>query len=196
MNWYWVVDCSNTVQHPYVSTVDNSGDLGYEYWHFTIGQAIKQWDKRLWIGTTKSEYDGSPDDVLQSHFDAPIYSRQLREALDDAYVTGIQYLPIEVRRLNSGKIGGFSIANILNMPPALHLELSDYDVFPNDYFFEKDRGRIRILRKAVLISGHLRGYDIIRLKEYSVCIYASERFKTLFETKKFTGYSFHEVKVV
>lgn len=193
MKWFWVVDCDNTVKNPFVA---DSEDLkGVNEWDLCIGKSMRDWDAAAWFQAKKPKNDGNPDDILQNALGLPIYSARLQNALKKSGVRGIQYLPIKVLRPNGSLIDGFAIANILNLIPALDLEKSDYDLFPNDYFLPERRGQFRAIRKAVLRRASLSEHDIIRLKEFELNIYVSERFKKVFEEGKFTGYSFHECEL-
>lgn len=196
MRWYWVVECDNTVADPLVTDSDNLEALGFDEWDFREGHRIDNWFTSLFVKAQEPENDGDPDDVLQTHLGIPIYSGRLRVALEQANINGIQYLPIKVLRPNGEQIKGFSIANILHLVPALDLDKSDYDVYPDDYFLPERRGLVSGVRKGVLKANELENHDIIRLKKYEVRIYISEKFKDVFEKNSFTGYSFHEVKVV
>lgn len=189
--WYWTVDCSNTVEDPLVA---GKADLkGFEWWDFQRGQLIENWDETAWFQAEKPQDDGDPDDVLQDHLDIPIYSARLRQALDKARITGIQYLPVRVLHYDGTPIEGFAIANILNLLPALDFEKSDYDLYPDDYFLPERRGRVRAVRLPVLRYKVIEGYDIFLLQGWEE-IYVSERFRNLFVANGFTGYSFYEVK--
>lgn len=193
MKWYWPVGCDNTVKNPFVS---DSGDLrGFEYWDFAKGKDIEPWDDTTWIKASAPENDGDPDDVLQNHLGLEIYSLRLRDTLINSGITAIQYLPIRVLRPDDRLLSGFAIANILNVVSALDPAKSIVERYPEDYFLPDRRGNIRSLRKVSLKQENLDRYDIVRLKEYEVNIYVSERFKNAFEFGGFTGYSFHEVDV-
>ena len=52
------------------------------------------------------------------------------------------------------------------------------------------------IRIFVSKKKNLEGYDIIRLKEYKQSFFVSEKFKNIFQSNKFTGYSFREVELV
>lgn len=197
MRWYWVVECDNTVSDPLVTDSDNLETLGFDEWDFRKGIRIdiNTWPTSVFVKALNSEDDGEPDDVLQTHLGIPIYSERLRIALEEANIAGIQYLPLNVLRPNGEAINGYSIANILNLAPALDLDKSDYDVYPDDYFLPERRGLVSGVREGVLKADKLENCDIIRLEEYKVKIYASKKFKEVFENNNFTGYSFHEVKV-
>lgn len=194
MKWFWVVSCDNTVKNPYIG---NLKDLFYyqgKEYMFTKGKHIHNWDMRSYLGVKTYQDDGNPDDVLQSNIFAPIYSNRLQVALSKE-VKGIQYLPIVVKHYDNREIKGFAIANILNMVKALDLNQSDYDIRPNDYFISEKRGEIAALRKPVLIGRRILKFNIIRLYEYSGYVFVSEKFKNIFESNGFTGYSFHETKL-
>lgn len=130
---------------------------------------------------------------MQSYLGLPVYSARLRKVLDKSGFTGIQYLPIRVLRADGTPFDGFAIANILNLLPAMDYKKSDYDLYEDDYFLPARRGKVRGIRKPVLHSTVINGYDIFRLKEYKRYIIVSKRFRDIFVANNFTGYSFHEV---
>jgi hypothetical protein len=192
MKWYEPIECSNAVKNPFVANESNLEQEGYDEWDFRVGKLINKWENTVWIRATDNAHDGDPDDVLQHLLCLPIYSVRLRHALEEGGVRGIQYLPLKVYRPNDEEIKGFALINILNMVPGLDMEKSDYDVYPEDYFLSERRGHVRNIRRTVLKDDIVRGYDIIRLKEFKVAIYVSERFKEIFEKHRFTGYDFHQ----
>ena len=65
-----------------------------------------------------------PDDALQNDIAIPIYSPRLQSALQEAAITGIQFLPIHVLRLDGSEIPGFAVANIICVRPAMDMEKS------------------------------------------------------------------------
>lgn len=195
MKWYHVIRYGNPVDNPYVA---DKGDLkGVEEENLWGGIPITNWNDAAWIKASTMERDGNPDDTLQSYLHPPIYSARLRQALEDAGIGGIQYLPLHVLRPDGREILGYSIANILNLVEgALDLERSDYDVYPPDYFLPERVGKVRGVRIPVLRGEKLRGLDIVRLVEAKAGFYVSWRFKEAFEKTGCTGHSFSEVDVV
>jgi len=193
VKWYCLIDCDNTVDDPLVTDCD---DLkGHDDWDFCEGKLIEPWDGSAWLKATEPEDHGTPDDVLQNHLGLPVFSARLRRVLEQAGVGGIQYLPLQVFRPDGSKVEGYSIANLLNVVPALDRERSDFDVFPAEEPFLDRAGQVEGIRKAVLLADAIAGYDIFRLQEYPLTSYASERFKNLFLVSGFTGFGFREVKV-
>jgi hypothetical protein len=51
------------------------------------------------------------------------------------------------------------------------------------------------IKKSVLYTDKLNGFDIIRLKEYIKKIFVSEKFVKAFKKNKFKGYSFREIEL-
>jgi hypothetical protein len=193
VKWYWVVSCDQTVDDPVVA---DCADLkGFDEAALLNGQPLDSWDASAWFQATNPEDDGTPDDVLQNHLGLPIFSQRLRNALEEAGIRDIQYLPVTVIRPDGHRLTGFSIGNVLRLVPALDLQKSDYDVFPQDYFLPTRRGMVQGIRRAVLLGHALNEYDVIRLKEFKRGLYVSERFTSVFGAGRFTGYSFHEVPV-
>ncbi|HKD79392.1 MAG TPA: DUF1629 domain-containing protein [Candidatus Angelobacter sp.] len=193
MRWYWAISWGKTVSNPFVSSAE---DLkGYEDWQLERGHHIEHWDPTAWIRCTKPEWDGEPDDVLQTHLAIPIYSPRWQEVIRNARFSGIQFLPIRVLHMNGGEIPGFAIANILNIPFAMDLERSHYTMFDDDDCEPEDRGKVSGVYRMVLRRSPLSNYDVIRVKEFHQSLYVSERFKLEFEAAKFTGYTFQEVQL-
>jgi hypothetical protein len=188
--WYKPLRWTNTVADPLV--VD-SGDLsGHEEWDFTRGDLVNDWNNSAWFASSNYLNDGDPDDVLQNHLGLLIFSARLRRALDGANIGGIQYLPVEVRLFDRQDIAGFAIANILPMIRAIDYSKTDFDVFPEDYFLPERRGLVRSIRKPVLIQSAIADHDVFRLADWKVMYFVSDRFKRVFETGRFTGYTFGE----
>ena len=115
--------------------------------------------------------------------------------MNQAAIKDTQYLPLAVVRRDDRHIDGFSAVNILNLVPALDLEGSTYDRFPDDYFIPERRGDLSGLRNVTLRSAALGGRDVIRLHEYPLPVYGSERFRDVFERGLFTGLSFVPVNL-
>ena len=193
MHWYWAISWENTVQNPFVSSTEDI--YGHEEWEFRRGEYAERWNPQAWIQCTKAEWDGEPDDVLQTHLNIPIYSSRLQEVIGKARFSGIQFLPIRVLRLNGSEVPGFAIANILNIPSTMDMEQSWYDKFADDYFAPEDRGRVSGVYRMVLKQKSLEGCDIIRVREFHQSVYVSERFKREFEAARCTGYSFQEIRL-
>jgi hypothetical protein len=193
MKWYWLVTNDNTVKNPFVS---DTGDLeGFEKWIFADCKAFKDWSEKAWVGANKPGNDGDPDDSLQNHFGLLIFSAQLRIALEEAGIGGIQYLPIQVLRPTGSRIEGYCIINILNCVKAFDLGKTIHSRYPMDYFLPERRGELSSVRQVTLRSNQLKGHDIIRPEEYKVKVYVSGRFKEVFENNRFSGLSFHDVNI-
>jgi hypothetical protein len=190
--WYEPIECANTVADPLVATEDFFG--GIDPWLLREGRPCDDWDESFWLRAASRDDDGDPDDVLQTHIGRlPIYSGRLRDALEAAGVTGIQYLPVRVYHHDGTLVPGFAVANLLHVLPALDLARSRYSRYGDD---RPDRkGQIRGVREAVLKREVVEGYDIIRLKEFPLFICVSQRFKETFDAGGFTGYRFYELGV-
>jgi hypothetical protein len=196
MKWYQVFECDNTVKNPLVCEFDNLEDCSFSEWDFKKGKEIKNWNENIIFQAKKKKNDGDPDDALQSAAMIPIYSARLINALNAENITGIQFLKIKVLRPNNSLINGFCIANLTNFIKALDYEKSVYTRFRDDFPNPNVRGEISGITKYVLRKNNLKGFDIIRLKDYEQAFFVSEKFKEIFEKIKFTGYSFEEVELV
>lgn len=196
MKWFQPIECDNTVKKPLVCDYDNLEEYGFDQYSFKTGIIINNWNMNIFMQAKAKRYSGNPDDALQNYLMIPIYSERFRVTLGNAGIEGIQYLPIKVLRSNTDSIDGFCIANILNFIEAFDYEKSDYDRFDEDFPNPNVRGEISGVRRFVLKKEKLNALDIIRLKEYELSFFVSEKFKEVFERNKFTGYSFREVELV
>jgi hypothetical protein len=190
MKWYNAIECTNTHSHPFVGQeVDFRGGSD---WDVILGKRVSDWDKNVKFWTENDEANGTPDDVLQHCVVAlPVFSSGLRKALETAGISGIQYLPVRVQRPNGEAIPGYSIANIVNLLPALDIENSMVTKYGKS---RPDRiGQISGILKPVLKRDVVTGFDICRLAEFPLRYYVSQRFREIFVEGKFTGYTFKEV---
>ena len=190
MRWYDVVNFDNINPKPLLA---KEGWLDVDELELRACHSLSTWSGNAWVRSDSRESDGQPDDALVSSFFVPIFSPRLREALQKAQITGIQYLPIRVLLSTGLELGGFSVANVLHCSDALDLQKSNYECFPNDHPVSSKRGKVRDIRKAVLVKSKLEGADLIRLSQYKLALYASERFVRIFEGLGGTGLSFREV---
>lgn len=190
--WYQAIGCDNTVEDPLVIDEDS---LPIDPVLLRIGKPVTEWGPSAYLMARKPEYDGEPDDVLQNCLNLPVFSRRMRDALAIEGISGFQYLPVRVLRPNGVEIPGFCFANILERRRALDRQRSSYAVFPDDYFLPQRRGLVRAIYRRVLVGEQLQGCDVLRLDEYYVSIFVSDRFKQTFEAWNLTGYSFAEVEV-
>lgn len=195
MIWFQPIECDKTVKRPLVCNHDNFDEYGFSEDDFKIGKNIENWNNDIFMKANEKRYDGNPDDALQNYMMIPIYSERLVMKLKEANVTGIQYLPIKVLRPNNDLIGVFYIANFLNHVEAFDYEKSLYNRFGSDFPNLNVRGQIAGVRKFVLKKERCQDSDIIRLKDYNLRFFVSEKIKTIFEENKFTGYSFREVEL-
>lgn len=192
MNWYAPIPCSNTVDNPLVADDGNCDIL--QAGLFRRGESLGDQLGTLRVNATDRYHDGTPDDVLQTYLDLPVYSRRLRQALEHNGISGIEYVPLKVSDSQGLDYPGFAIANIRTLRPALDLRASRYSVFGPEAGSEK-AGTLRGLIKPVLLATSLMGIDILRAAEYQQRVFLSERFKRVFEANLFTGYSFRSIRV-
>jgi hypothetical protein len=193
MKWYNALCCTNTHPNPYVA--DRFDFLGRTPSLLTRGKRVAKWDARAKLWTDNADDDGTPDDVLQHCMVAvPVFSQPLRQALEDGGISGIQYLDVRVVRPDGTPITGYSVANIMNLLPALDVEKSMLTRFDDpDPACPKRSGQISSILKPVLKGDIVDGYDIFRLAEFSLRYYVSQRFRDIFMRGKYTGYTFAEV---
>jgi hypothetical protein len=192
MRWFRVIHSDNAVADPLVT---QAHDLPVDASMLRQGRRIESWTGRAVLKVVQPDHDGEPDDALQNHLNLLVASKRLREALESARIRGIQFLPVDVARSSNEVLTGFSLVNITELRPALYRDLSDFSVFPADYFLAERRGNIRAIRRATLLSAGVQGTDMLRLEEYRASEYVSERFVDAFVGGQFSGLGFVPIDV-
>ncbi len=190
MKYYQIFDCERAVKDPMVCET-NLEDLQIDKRIFRICKEFIGSEKIKFFAELEED-DGTPDDFLQNTEMVPIFSPRMREAIEEAGITGIQYIPIEVEHYNKEKLEGYCIANVLNsVPDALDI---DKTIFWNS---KSDNGKLYVYVPSIKSENIPDNMDIFRLKyderfvtEYSTFIVVSERFKSIIAKNKFTGIGF------
>ena len=190
MKYFRVWDCEHAVKDPMVC-VTNLEELKISINRFRICKEFTSGENIKFYAELEED-DGTPDDFLQNTEMVPIFSPRMREAIEEAGIKGIQYIPIEVEHYNKEKLEGYCIANVLNsVPDALDI---DKTIFWNR---KSDNGRLNVYVPSIKSENVPDNMDIFRLKyderietEYSTFIVVSERFKSIIAKNKFTGIGF------
>ncbi|MDE7215765.1 MAG: hypothetical protein K2O08_03055 [Clostridia bacterium] len=193
MNYFRILNCEHAVKDPMVC-ITNFEDLKIGRNKFRIcDEFVGSENIKFFPKTAKS--DGTPDDFLQNTEMVPIFSPRMRKAIEEAGITGIQYIPIEVEHYNKEKLEGYCIANVLNsVSDALDI---DKTIFWNS---RSDNGKFTVYIPSIK-SEAISNMDIFRLKyddrfatDYSRFIIVSEKFKSVIAKNKFTGIGFCKIK--
>ena len=190
MKYYQIYDCERAVKDPMVCYT-NLEELKISINRFRICKEFTSGENIKFYAELEED-DGTPDDFLQNTEMVPIFSPRMREAIEEAGITGIQYIPIEVEHYNKEKLEGYCIANVLNsVPDALDI---DKTIFWNS---KSDNGKLYVYVPSIKSENIPDNMDIFRLKyderfvtEYSTFIVVSERFKSIIAKNKFTGIGF------
>ena len=190
MKYYQIYDCERAVKDPMVCYT-NLEELKIDINMFRICKEFTSDEKIKFFAKTEKS-DGTPDDFLQNTEMVPIFSPRMREAIEEAGIKGIQYIPIEVEHYNKEKLEGYCIANVLNsVPDALNY---DKTIFLK---MKSENGKLDLYIPSIKSENVPDNMDIFRLKyderietEYSTFIVVSERFKSIIAKNKFTGIGF------
>ncbi len=190
MKYFEIFDCEHAVKDPMVCET-NLEDLKINKRIFRICKEFTGSENIKFYAELKED-DGTPDDFLQNTEMVPIFSPRMREAIEEAGITGIQYIPIEVEHYNKEKLEGYCIANVLNsVSDALDIDKS---IFWNS---KSDNGKLLLYIPSIKSEKVPDSIDIFRLKyderienDYSTFIVVSERFKSIIAKNKFTGIGF------
>ena len=190
MKYFEVFNCDHAVKDPMVCET-NLEDLKINKRIFRICKEFTGSENIKFYAELKED-DGTPDDFLQNTEMVPIFSPRMREAIEEAGITGIQYIPIEVEHYNKEKLEGYCIANVLN-------SVSDALDFDKTIFLKmkSENGKLDLYIPSIKSEKVPDNMDIFRLKyderidtEYSTFIVVSERFKSIIAKNKFTGIGF------
>jgi len=192
LDWYQPIECDNTVKNPFVCDSDNFSENGFSGSSFLQGKEILSWNSSIFLQAKKKKNDGCPDDALQNHLMLPIFSSRLVKILQEN-IAGIQYLPVSVLNSKGQKLDGFSLANFLFFIEAFDYDNSEFNRFSTDFPNPNVRGKLAGVTKFVLKKERLVGLDVFRLRDYESRFFVSEKFKSLFEENRFSGYSFRKV---
>ena len=193
-HWYEASIISEAISDPYVGSAGELVDVPTPY-HLMLGEEVHEWTGQAWVQPSTPDDDGDPEDVLQTRFYLPIYSKRLQNELSHVDITDMQYLPLHVRHYDGAEIAGFAIANVLDNVAAFDFQRSRYRRYPDDYFMESKRNALFSIQEAVLRSDAIAGRNIVRLQEFRSSIFVSELFVSIFTKNQFTGYSFSEVEI-
>lgn len=162
-----------------------------------VGKIVSNWSKAE-LKCSEKKYDGKLDSVLGNVAGIPVFSQELKLALKATKIAlnDVQWLPVSVINYKGKTHEGYSIANVTTRISALNRSrciglMTDEDEI--DPYTKKYH--VMGMIKAALKSKVIKGHDIIRLTEFFPPIYVSERFKKLYEKKRFTGSLFQEVIV-
>lgn len=191
MTYYWVIFNQGTPDS-FVGDIVEWGEL--TSFELTSCKAVGAWPANATIAAGPNGTLGVPDDVLQTSEPVPIFSARLRSTLDEAGVSGIQYLPIRLVQGRGASENEYYVANVLKCVPALDTSASELTLFPSDYFLPARRGKVSGLRRPVLrMTEALADCEVFRLSEYLAPMFVSERFRDIYRLGKFRGIGFEPV---
>ena len=160
---------------------------GIDMYDVTRGNHLNNWDERIIFNFTPND-GGEFTDYICNDFGWLIVSNKSRKAFENADMTGIQYLPLNIINKDTGMaLEEYYVANVCKLIEAVDMGQSEYiELMPGKYVF------VSFAVKEEKISD----FDIFRLKENDVQIFVSEKFKNIIKSNKLTGFDFTKVKVV
>jgi hypothetical protein len=112
-----------------------------------------------------------------------MFSERVRRALEQLGVEGIQFLPVRVVIVETGKeLPGYSVMNVLTVLSALDEEHTVYLEPRHEEYPHLSITKVALLREAI------GNADIFRLAELKVSVYVSRRVKEHLEEIGATGF--------
>ena len=154
------------------------------------GEKIENWDEDV-IFQYSNDEGIIFTDYLASNNRWLVVSEKFRRLIGEIESDSIQYLDIKIKNSRTDKINDtYKVANVITILDALDLENSQYDVF------ELDDKKILSIEKYALRKNMIENKNIFRLKDDTIPIFVSERFKNIVEENSLIGFQFLEVKVL
>lgn len=171
-----------------IITTDNIGEK-YNY-DMLKGEKLENWDENVMF--EYSNDDGHIfTDYLASNNRWLVVSEKFRSLIGRIESDPIQYLDIKIRNSETNKINDtYKVANVITILDALDLENSKYDLF------ELDDEKVLSIEKYALRKNMIGNNNIFKLKDDTIPIFVSEKFKNIVEENSLIGFHFLEVKVV
>ena len=171
-----------------IITADNTAEK-YNY-DMLKGEKIENWDENVMF--EYSNDDGHIfTDYLASNNRWLVVSEKFRSLMGRIESDSIQYLDIKIRNSETNKINDtYKVANVITILDALDLENSKYDLFELDY------EKVLSVEKYALRKNMIGNKNIFKLKDDTIPIFVSEKFKNIVEENSLIGFQFLEVKVV
>lgn len=143
-------------------------------------EPIKKWPEGV---TFYTEGDPLEDYLFPTMVNWILVSERVKQALEELGVKGVQFLPIQVVRQETGEeVPGYYVLHVWKHIPALDEEHSVF-LEPRDEKYPQ----LSIL-KVALRREAIGDADIFRLKEKHVSVYASRRVKERLEEIGATGF--------
>ncbi|MGD6849147.1 imm11 family protein [Rossellomorea aquimaris] len=186
MKYYKIMMDDSNVKDAVVHCEDS---FGFDY-SFNNGKFINDWNDRITFYFNPTEGD-SLTDYLANNFGWLIFSRKLKNLLNEIGVVGMQFLPVNVvNKLDSDEKWDYFAVNVHNVVDALHLDGSDYSVL------NVGDEKIYTIRKYALRRESIKNQHIFRSLGYEIPIFTSEKVKSIIDNNFITGCDFLEVKVM
>lgn len=163
---------------------------GVDQYDVEQGKCISHWDERITLSYNPNEGKISTD-YLANDLGWLLVSYKFKKLLEDSQISGIQYLPINVKnKIDNKELKGYFVANIYNFIDALDFENSKYDLFDID-----ENEKMLAVEKYALKRDKVKDFDIFKITEDNIPNFVSEKLKKLIESNNLTGFKFLEVKV-
>ena len=171
-----------------IITADNTAEK-YNY-DMLKGEKIENWDENVMLKYSNDD-EHIFTDYIASNNRWLVVSEKFRSLMGRIESDSIQYLDIKIRNSETNKINDtYKVANVITILDALDLENSKYDLF------ELDDEKVLSVEKYALRKNMIGNKNIFKLKDDTIPIFVSEKFKNIVEENSLIGFQFLEVKVV
>ncbi len=190
--FYWLVPRDNLVGNSFVA--DRCDLKGFEENDFYRGDAIKSWPSAVTFRASTAKLDGDLDDFVVNNAMVPLITMRLLKFIQGLSTLHFQALPARAVSSSGNEIPVF-VLNFTELPEGLDLARTVVDRYPDNWSDESRRGKIWTVRRRVLVRNRVEMLDFFRVKEYPEDLFASERFRSGFESARMTGVSFDRVRL-
>ncbi|MDQ0418684.1 hypothetical protein J2Z48_002887 [Croceifilum oryzae] len=190
MKYYKVLTSDKGSEDIIVCYCSDSG--GFESYELKEGKYVDfQTEKEIVFNFDPAEGKCSTDYLVcdKNWF---LVSERVKMVLDSLEERGVQYIPVRIYNKETDEsLGGYSVANVVNVLDALNLEYSDYSIFEYG-----ENQKLVSVKKYALNRQCLENKHVFKLHGDEFPLFVSEEFKKEVEKNKLTGFDFLEVKVI
>ena len=202
MNYYILRQSETNKGNPIVCG-SNLDKLKIDIDIFKRCQAVDTLKNEIIYDPGEEMFDGIPEDFVRNGDFLPIISQRVIDVLKTNGIDDIQYIPVQVVDLKGKRYDGYKLANILTaLSDTIDKEKSNMEIRSKNSHFGSS-GKIEFVWHYAINGERAAGHDIFRLKfddefekEYSNCIFVSERFRKIIKENNFTGVTFSKITTV
>ena len=117
------------------------------------------------------------------------FSRRVREAFEEAGVTGVEWHPVGVRGAGGGVTTEFYYLHVTTVAPVLDVKRSIVRYFSHKARHDQ-RGKISSVREPCIFEDEVPPVDFFRVEQHTILTLVSEKVKTVCERNQWGFWKF------